>query len=187
LIFDDPKNPDVRIRWRRLRSFLTRRYVHPEPIGDNRCPNTIGPGRYITQGPPSTIFQWAEPLFVALYSLGFSYREILSDKVLPLGDQREVYQSVRRQIKKRWSEELKTLHKDNRKNYSCVWHYPIERRGMVWEVSIRPIQGEIDPRTEQWLDKLVDEHKKYLEIEKREIPIPQTAHETERLIYSFSL
>jgi hypothetical protein len=171
LIFDDPKNPDVRIRWRRLRSFLTHRYKHPKPDENNTCPIAEEESKvYTIIGPPPTIFQWAQPLFVALYALGLNPREILSKGLLPLGEQTEVYQSVRRQIDKYMEtlseaeqEELKTLHEANLKKYKCAWNYPTVIRGMEWQVSVQPKQGATDPRTYQWLKKLADKHKKDLD------------------------
>lgn len=180
LVFDDNENPDVRIRWRRLRAFLTKKYQHPEPEGDDPCPNATGEGdeRYRTEGPPATIYQWAEPLFVALYGLGVSSREIMADSMLPLGTQSDIYQSVRRQINKYKEtlseperEELERLHELNRRKYKCEWHYPVKTRGMTWEVKISPKQREMDPDTVQWLEKLAAQDTKYLEFEFRKIPI----------------
>jgi hypothetical protein len=180
-VFDDPDDPDVRIRWRRLRAFLTKKYKHPEPEGDNPCSNATGEGkeRYRTEGPPQTIFQWAKPLFVALYALGLSYREILSANLLPLGEHPEVHQSVRRQVDKYLEEaedsvreELVTLHKENRRKYQCQWEYAKDTYGMVWEVSIHTKQGETNPQIVRWLGKFAEQHKKYLEfIPTRNVPI----------------
>jgi hypothetical protein len=170
-IFDDEENPDVRVRWRRLRSFLTKRYKHPEPIGNNPCPNAAKDGeKYKTIGIPPTIFQWAEPLFVAMYGLGLSYREILSSDLLPLGKQTAVYGSVRRQVGEYMDavqdaekEELLILHHQNKSRYDCAWHYPLATGGMEWQVSIQPKLGEMDQRTAHWLHELAETHKEYLE------------------------
>jgi hypothetical protein len=176
-IFDDPANPDVRIRWRRLRAFLTKRYQHPDPVeGEKPCLN-LKEEKYQTQGPPQTIFQWAEPLFVALYALGFSPREIEAASLLELEIQQEVYQSVRRQINEYLDrvseaeqEELETLHKENRRKYLCHWEVPRLSYGMRWEVSITSKQGEMDQRIVQWLKTLAAQAKD-LEFVQRNTPI----------------
>jgi hypothetical protein len=170
-VFDEENDPDVRVRWRRLRSFLTKRYKHPAPDESNPCPNAEKEGeKYIIVGIPPTIFQWAESLFVALYGLGLSYREILSHHLLPLGKQTAVYGSVRRQIEKYLEtaqdeerEELLLLHHQNKGRYNCIWHYPLDSRGMEWQVSIRPKLGEMDQRTARWLKKLAETHKSFLD------------------------
>jgi hypothetical protein len=176
MVFDDEKNPDVRIRWRRLRAYLTKKYQHP----DNACANATGEGKekFKTEGPPATIYQWAEPLFVALYGCGMSPREIEGASLSQLGIQEDVYQSVSRQINKYKEtaseperEELLRLHERNRRKYTCVWDYPHETRGITWEVTVHPKQGEMDPETVQWLKKLAAQHMKYLEFEFRDIPI----------------
>jgi hypothetical protein len=176
MVFDDPDNPDVRIRWSRLRAYLTKKYQHP----DNACRNATGEGKkkFRTEGPPATIYQWAKPLFVALYALGMSPREIAGASLPQLGIQEEVYQSVARQIDKfketaseSEREELERLHELNRRKYACRWYYPHETRGLIWEVTMHPIQGEMDPHTAQWLKKLAEQHMKYLEFELRDIPI----------------
>jgi hypothetical protein len=176
-VFDDPDNPDVRIRWRRLRAYLTKRYQHPDPAeGEKPCLN-LKEEKYRTKGPPQTIFQWAEPLFVALYALGFSSREIEAASLLELEIQQEVYQSIRRQIneyKERVSEaeqeELETLHKENRRQYLCEWEVPRLSYGMRWEVSITSKQGKMDQRTVQWLETLAAQAKD-LEFYQRNTPI----------------
>jgi hypothetical protein len=180
MVFDDPDNPDVRIRWRRLRAYLTKKYQHP----DNACRNATGEGKegegkekFRTEGPPATIYQWAELLFVALYGCGMSPREIAGASLPQLGIQDDVYQSVARQINKYKEtaseperEELERLHERNRRKYTCQWQYPHETRGIIWEVTMRPKQGELDPHTAQWLKKLVAHHMKYLKFEFKEIP-----------------
>jgi hypothetical protein len=175
MVFDEEKNPDVRIRWSRLRAYLTKKYQHP----DNDCRNATGDGKekFRTEGPPTTIYQWAKPLFVALYGLGMSPREIATASLFELGIQDEVYQSVARQINKYKEtaseperEELLRLHERNRRKYTCIWDYPHETRNVIWEVTMRPIRGEMDPETVQWLKKLSDQHMKYLEFELKDRP-----------------
>jgi hypothetical protein len=177
---DEKENPDVRIRWSRLRAFLTKKYQHPEPQGNNPCPNATGRGgeKFRTEGPPATIYQWAEPLFVALYGIGMSPREIAGASLSQLGIEDEVYQSVRRQINKYKEtasepeqEELERLHERNRRKYICKWDYPHETRGIVWQVTMQPKQGELDPETAQWLKKLAAHHMKYLEFRISDMPI----------------
>jgi hypothetical protein len=177
---DEKENPDVRIRWSRLRAFLTKKYQHPEPKGDNVCRNATERGgeKFRTEGPPATIYQWAEPLFVALYALGMSPREIAGASSSQLGIHEEVYQSVSRQINKYKEtateperEELERLHEWNRRKYNCVWDNPQETRGITWEVTMHPKQGELDPETAQWLKKLAAHHMKYLKFELKDIPI----------------
>lgn len=60
--------------WRRLRLLSTARFVHPP----NRPPRDTGP-EYLSnaQQLPRSVFSWAAPLFISMYAIGLSYREIL--------------------------------------------------------------------------------------------------------------
>jgi hypothetical protein len=156
LVFADK---DVGVTWRRLRSLLTCRYKHPEGGENKPCPNELKNGdRFITKGPPKTIFLWAEPLFVALYGLGLSYREIVAELNLASPEQTGVCNSVGRRIKHYREEtqdvKLELLHQLNRRKYTCSWHYASEP-GMVWEIAV---EETLDPLTSSWLEKLAEHY-----------------------------
>jgi hypothetical protein len=148
---------DVRKTWRRLRSLYTRRYIHPEEGKEKSdpCPNSLSTGeKYRTNGPPKTVFMWAEPLFVALYGCGLSYREIAAELRLASPEQPGVHNSVGRRIQhyqqERNDAKLELLHQFNLRKYT----YSKDERN-DWDIHIK---GTIDQATLSWLERLADHY-----------------------------
>jgi hypothetical protein len=166
LLFIDKRG---RVIWPRLRSLLTKRFKHPKQTREKPCRALSEKGeKFATLGPPKTIFMWAEPLIVALYALGLSYRDIVKTLDLPAPEQKGTghQNSVRRRVleyqEEHNDEKLDFLHQLNLGKHTCWKELPSDVRGVVWDIVIA---GEpLNDLTVAWLETLAERYKQSLEV-----------------------
>lgn len=161
------RDDDVRVTWRRLRAMLTYRFRHPEAKGVQPCKATTSENeKFITQGPPRSVFEWAKPLFLALYALGLSYGEILKPDVIPLvaPNRKGTTTSIGRVVREQKDLELEGLHRLNRHAFHCTWRGlriiggEKKRWQMIWEIGV---EGRLAPDTQRCLEELCTAHKSF--------------------------
>lgn len=153
LVEDENNRDGSKLIWRRVRAYLTRRYLHP---GTTKECKSRGCERVKTVGPPKTILDWCAPLFVAMYGLGLSYSQIAKAIRLPAPES-----SVRVCVGNRVSNFSETdseglhLNKLNRGKLECQRTETLATPGITWDVKVK---GDLDERTFNWLRKLTDKY-----------------------------